>query len=245
MKDLFSSHAATYAAFRPTYPEALYEFVFSFVKHKGTAWDCGTGNGQVASRLAKDFERVYATDISENQLKNAVTAPNIDYSLTPAEKTSFPEDSFDLITVGQALHWFDLDKFYAECRRVGKPASVIALWGYGNIMINREVDSIVDHLYTEVVGKYWDSARRHVETAYRDIPFPFDSRKTPSFFIEAEWTLAHLIGYLESWSATQKYMKENGVNPVKNVEKQLLEAIHAARPFPIRFPVFLKLGSVK
>src|SRR5882672_948119 len=121
MKDLFSAQAKQYAAFRPTYPEALYDFIFQHVHGNENAWDCATGNGQVAQRLARQFKKVYATDISQKQLDQASPANNIHYAVSPAESTPFPDHQFDLITVGQALHWFDLDKFYAEVKRVIKP----------------------------------------------------------------------------------------------------------------------------
>ncbi|HEX6226203.1 MAG TPA: class I SAM-dependent methyltransferase, partial [Chryseolinea sp.] len=121
MKDLFSSHSKIYAAFRPTYPKALYEFIFQHVGGKNSAWDCATGNGQVAKYLSYYFDKVYATDISQQQLDQAAREENIFYSKTPAERTGFPDDQFDLITVAQALHWFDRDSFYSEALRVAKP----------------------------------------------------------------------------------------------------------------------------
>src|SRR3954470_6311391 len=108
-KDYFSNHAKIYAAFRPTYPEELYSFIFQHLEQRTTAWDCATGNGQVASYLAKHFDQVYATDISQQQLDNAILLPNISYTVSAAEKTSFPDQFFDLVTVGQALHWFNAD----------------------------------------------------------------------------------------------------------------------------------------
>src|SRR5258706_5142103 len=128
-KDLFSSHASQYAAFRPTFPEELYDFVFSQVKNFDAAWDAGTGNGQVARDLSKKFKNVFATDISQKQIENAARAENICYSLA-GETTSFPENSLDLICVAQAIHWFDRDKFYADVTRVAKSKATIAVWGY-------------------------------------------------------------------------------------------------------------------
>jgi len=72
MKDNFSNQSFLYAKFRPSYPAALFEFILSLVPDKQSAWDCGTGNGQIAGVLADSFEIVYATDISKNQLANAI-----------------------------------------------------------------------------------------------------------------------------------------------------------------------------
>src|ERR1041385_3874622 len=100
-KDLFSSHATQYATFRPTYPRELYDYIFSLTKNFDTAWDAGTGNGQVARDLSKKFKKVFATDISEKQIANATQAENIFYSVA-GETTSFVAKSFDLICVAQA-----------------------------------------------------------------------------------------------------------------------------------------------
>src|SRR4051812_9215876 len=129
MKDFFSGHAKLYATFRPDYPEELYQFIFAHLSQKSTAWDCATGNGQVAQYLSKHFAKVYATDISHQQLESAHRADNIFYSVSPAEKTPFHDDQFDLITVGQALHWFNLNEFYTEVKRIGKNNSLLAGWG--------------------------------------------------------------------------------------------------------------------
>lgn len=243
-KDLFSGHANLYAAFRPTYPEELYQFIFQFVPGKGIAWDCGTGNGQVAQRLAQTFTKVYATDLSEKQIAEAVRHPNIEYSVSSAEKTSFPDSTFDLITVAQALHWFNTDAFYREVRRVASPDATLAFWGYGNITINAELDAHIQHFYSRVVGEFWDSARHHVETEYRDIPFPFTMIESPRFHIQQRWTLDHLCGYLESWSATQRYIAERHSNPVKELRSVLRASWGAEDTLTVRFPVFLKLGRV-
>jgi SAM-dependent methyltransferase len=241
-KDLFSGHANVYASFRPEYPEALYQFIFKFVQGKNIAWDCGTGNGQVAKRLARSFTSVYATDISEKQLEQAKTAPNIFYSVAPAESTAFLPNTFDLITVAQALHWFNAEAFFTEAKRVAKPSCVLAIWGYGNIRINDILDPHIQNFYANVVGKYWDEARGHVETEYRNIAFPFETIDTPRFNIELTWGLRQLKGYLESWSATQRYIKELNENPVIEFSKTLEENWGKDELLPIRFPIFLKLG---
>jgi ubiquinone/menaquinone biosynthesis C-methylase UbiE len=243
-KDLFSGHAQIYAAYRPTYPEALYEFLLPIVNTKRSAWDCATGNGQVAQRLASDFENVYATDISDKQLQEAFKAPNTFYSISSAEKTSFPTGYFDLITVGQALHWFNTTDFYKEAIRVGKPGCIIAVWGYGNILINEEIDPLLQEFYSNVVGKYWDAARRHVETGYKNIPFPFEVIPSPDFFIEQNWSFQHLKGYLESWSATQKFILDQKFNPVHSFMNSIRELWGDEEIMKIRFPVFMKVGRM-
>ncbi len=71
MKDSFSGHSAQYAQYRPHYPEAFYSFLVQLIPERNHAWDCGTGNGQVAVALSSYFKKVVATDISANQLAQA------------------------------------------------------------------------------------------------------------------------------------------------------------------------------
>ena len=129
-KDNFSTQASTYAKFRPTYPKEVFEYLNSVVKNKNTVWDCATGNDQMARELAKDFEQVYGTYISQQQLVNAFRADNIHYSIAKAEETLFVDNTFNLITVAQAVHWFNFDKFYAEVNRVAKNEAILFIIGY-------------------------------------------------------------------------------------------------------------------
>jgi len=244
-KDLFSGHSKKYAAFRPTYPEALYRFIFDHVAHKGVAWDCATGNGQVARFLSEHFQKVYATDISQQQLDQAFRAPNIFYSISPAEKTTFLDQQFDLVTVGQALHWFDQPKFFEEVKRVGKRQSIVAIWGYALLYIEPTIDKIILDFYHHTVGSYWDEARRMVEKEYSTIDFPFHEIAAPKLNIEVTWTIDHLLGYLESWSATQKYIQANGHNPVEKVAEKIRSHWKTGESKNIRFPVFTRIGKVQ
>ncbi len=241
-KDYFSGHSRLYATFRPTYPDALYQFIFNHLQSRSSAWDCATGNGQVAHVLAKHFKQVHATDISQQQLDNAHQAENILYSVQPAEKTNFPDQTFDLITVGQAMHWFDLTQFYTEVRRVIKPDGLLAVWGYSVCSVNPTIDEFFLDFYNNVVGPYWDSARKMVDEEYRNVPFPFDQVLTPKFSLKVEWTLEQFGGYLSTWSATQKYMKANNHDPVPEIIKYLLPIWGGVKT--VTFPVFLKLGKL-
>lgn len=241
-KDYFSSHSKLYATFRPTYPEELYQFIFKHVNQFDCVLDCATGNGQAAQRLAKQFQTVCATDISQQQLEHAVHANNIQYSVASAEHTNFKDQQFDLITVGQAMHWFDLDKFYNEAKRILKPSGILAVWGYSTCSVNETIDIIFNNFYRNTVGPYWDSARKMVEDEYHGIPFPFTEIPSPKFSIEVNWTLEEFGGYLSTWSATQKFIEDKNFNPVPDVIENLRP--HWNTSMPIRFPVFLKLGTL-
>jgi SAM-dependent methyltransferase len=241
-KDYFSGQASLYKAFRPTYPEALYDFILNVSSKKETAWDCATGNGQVAQRLANDFREVYATDISKAQLDKAVAAGNVHYSLQPAEKTTFPEHQFDLITVGQALHWFDLESFYKEVRRVARPGGVLAAWGYAVPHVEPDIDLLIDVFYRKTIGPYWDAARRHIDAHFTTLAFPFREVAVPLFSMEFHWNRAHFLGYLESWSATQQFIRINGYNPVTDLTDGLEPFWPATEVKTISFPLFARVG---
>src|SRR5579859_6423418 len=210
MKDNFSTKADDYARFRPSYPQALFDFLLSLVPRREHAWDCGTGNGQVAVALAPFFARVDATDISSAQLKNAMVHERIEYSVQAAEKTSFPDDYFDLITVAQAIHWFDFAAFYREVDRTIRDGGVLAVIGYDLIRISPAVDAVLDGFYRDVVGPFWDKERKYIDEQYRTIPFPYADIAVPVFANPVEWSFEHLIGYISTWSAVKHYQREKG-----------------------------------
>ncbi len=224
---VFSNHfgavAENYADFRPRYPKELFAWLAAQCPVKSLAWDCGAGSGQAAVALAAHFTHVHATDASAEQIAHAEAHPSITYAVAPAEHSGLAAAGTDLVTVAQALHWFDLPAFYAEVRRVLKPGGVIAAWTYG---VHRtegdDIDAAVRHFYTQVVGPYWPAERRHVENGYRELPFPFERIAAPDFAMQVRWPLAQLLGYLGSWSATARYRKENGNDPLAALEQQLL-----------------------
>jgi ubiquinone/menaquinone biosynthesis C-methylase UbiE len=244
MKDYFSTQSKVYAAFRPTYPAELYDFIFKQVERRDRAWDCATGNGQVATHLSSHFRDVFATDISQQQLDHATFVKNVQYAVCPAEKTNFPDNHFDLITVAQALHWFDRESFYNEVSRVGKPNAILAVWGYALLYIDPEIDKMIMEFYNNTVGPYWDNARRLVEQQYKTITFPFEEIPTPAFSIQVQWSIDQLSGYLQSWSATQKYIKENGADPVPGFILSLSK--YWKKPvMEVSFPIFMRIRRIQ
>lgn len=243
MKDRFSAESKKYAAFRPTYPAALYDFLLKNTPGRNMAWDCACGNGQVARDLSPHFQKVLATDISQNQLNNAFVSSNVWYSVCPAEKTPFEEHLFDLIAVGQALHWFKTDEFFAEARRVGRNGSTIAAWGYGLLKVDKALDPLIEDFYVNVVGPYWDKERRHIDECYASITFPFERIDAPQFDFSFEWTIGELEGYLNTWSSVQNYIHERGSNPVAPVIDQLRTTWQTGTR-RVRFPLFVLAGRI-
>ncbi len=242
MKDRFSGYAPQYAAFRPHYPQALFNFIFQHVQSFDLAWDAGTGNGQAAAVLATRFRKVYATDISQKQLDSALRLPSIEYAVA-GETTALASGSIDLITVAQAVHWFDREIFLKEVKRVSRPGATVAIWGYGLLKISDAIDPLISHFYTSVVGPYWDPERKLIDQQYSTIDFPFHEVPTPEFAMHFKWTLAELEGYLSTWSAVQNFIKKEGKNPV-SILVEILRPQWKGATMAIRFPLFLRLGMV-
>jgi ubiquinone/menaquinone biosynthesis C-methylase UbiE len=242
MKDNFSSKSSSYAKYRPTYPQELYQFLKEKLHKTEKAWDCGTGNGQVAGSLAKFFKEVQATDISQQQLDNAIRQPNIHYSVQTAEKTNFPDNNFDLITVAQAIHWFHFEAFYKEVARVLKPDGIIAVIGYSLFKSNPETDEVILKFYQDIVGPFWDEERKYLDEKYKTIPFPFKELESPVFEQEYEWTFNHVMGYLKTWSAVKHYEKANGENPVDLIEEELKATFGAKNK--VVFPILFRCGKL-
>jgi ubiquinone/menaquinone biosynthesis C-methylase UbiE len=240
MKDNFSSQSSAYAKYRPVYPQELFQFLKEKLDQPDKAWDCGTGNGQVAGELARFFKEVQATDISKQQLENALQHPKVDYSIQPAEKTNFPDSYFDLITVAQAIHWFDFEAFYKEAKRVLKPGGIIAVIGYSLFKSNAKTDAVILKFYKDIIGPFWDEERRYLDEKYQTIPFPFQEIECPKFEQEYRWTFNQLFGYLNTWSAVKHYEKAKRENPVDLIEKELKAAFGSKNTlvFPILFRLF-------
>lgn len=242
-KDHFSDRASFYARYRPDYPAALFEYLAGAVPQREVAWDCGTGSGQAALGLAQYFSQVIATDPSEEQIQNAVWHEKISYTVAPAEKTEIISRSVDLITVAQAVHWFDMERFYNEARRVLKPDGVLAIWCYGLSRINPAIDRVVQHYYANIVGPYWPPERRYIDEKYRTIPFPFTELPTPENYMKAEWDMNELIGYLRTWSATQRFQVKNGLDPLDIVRRLLIKNWGDPQTRrTVRWPLYLRMG---
>ncbi|MEO6547587.1 MAG: class I SAM-dependent methyltransferase [Ferruginibacter sp.] len=242
--DNFSKHACDYARYRPVYPEQLYNFLFSLVEDKRAAWDCATGNGQVAVELSKVFDKVYATDISDEQLKNAIKKDNIFYSVERAEKSSLKENSVGLVAVAQAIHWFDFDNFYTEVKRVITPRGVLAVIGYGLLKVNDEVDKLVQDFHNNIMGPYWDKERKYIDDEYKTIPFPFEEIESPKMYKTYDWTLEELIGYFNTWSSVKHYEEDRKENPVILIKKELEKLWPKDAKLKVHFPVLLRVAKI-
>jgi len=222
--DHFSTVARGYADFRPHYPAALFEYLATLVPQNATVWDCAAGSGQATLDLAARFGTIIATDASAAQIASATPRDNVEYRVALSEQSGLSDLSIDLITVAQALHWFDLGGFFAEAKRVLKPRGVLAVWTYAtNRLENEPLNQIVQDFYSNVVGPYWPPERKLTETGYRTITFPFTEITPPSFRMEAPWTLSQLLGYFTTWSATNRFIKATGRDPIEPLARALAQ----------------------
>lgn len=245
-KDHFSQIAASYAAFRPRYPAALFDHLAALASERRCAWDCACGSGQATLELAERFERVVATDASAAQIAAAPPHPRVQYRVAPAEASGIGPGSVDLVAVAQALHWLDLERFYAEVRRVAARTGIIAVWSYGTCHIaDAAVAAIFARFYGDTLGECWPPERRLVEAGYRTLPFPFAPLPSPELVLEAHWTLEQLLGMLGSWSATRRYLERYGTDPLVAVRQELLAVWgDPATTRRITWPLAIRVGRV-
>lgn len=212
---LFSTVAREYANFRPGYPPELFAWLARAVASRRAAWDCGCGSGQASTALADIFDAVIATDVAPEQIAAARPHARVRYAVAAAEQSGLPDASVDLVTVAQALHWFEVEAFYAEARRVARPGALLAVWTYPRPeFLDPKLDRVFLNFYADVVGPYWPPERRHVEAHYRSLPFPNGEIDHPPFALELSWNFEQVIGYASSWSATAQFRKQRGTDPV-------------------------------
>jgi SAM-dependent methyltransferase len=242
--DHFSAHAATYATYRPRYPLALFHWLAVVAPGTTQAWDAGTGNGQVAQGLITRFARVRATDASAEQIANAIPHPRISYGVAQYE-SELPAASTQLVSVGQALHWFDATAFCKEARRVLQPGGILAAFAYVHSTITPEIDLVVRHHHGVTLGHFWPKEHHLIHEEYRSIPLPIDELPAPPFEMIEDWSLKQYIGFLRSWSGTQRLIAARGEEPILAFERTLAEAWGSVARRTVRWPMFMRAGEIR
>jgi len=243
--DHFTCVAGSYAIHRPRYPSALFDYLAQSCPQREAAWDCACGSGQATLDLAQRFAAVIATDASAAQLAAARPHPRVRYHRAPAEASALADASIDLVTVAQALHWFELAAFYAEVRRVLRPHGVLAAWSYGVLhAADPRIDRRLQEFYWQTLKADWPVERQLVESGYRTLPFPFPEVTPPAFEMREEWSLPHLLGYIRTWSACARYVKRTRTDPVTALAAQLTPLWDDAdERRSIRWPLSMRIGA--
>jgi len=207
---LFNDKSELYQQARPGYPKALFAYLASLCETTNNAWDCACGSGQAAQDLAQHFIKVHATDISKEQIANAKSDQNIQYRVCSSEKTSFANESIDLICVAQALHWFDFELFWPEVQRVLKPRGIFSALAYNLPSISNEIDECIQTHILNVVELYWAQQNQLIWNHYKDINFPFKKVVGPTFDMKVNWNLDQLFAFIHTFSATRRCMDDIG-----------------------------------
>ncbi len=244
-QDHFSGHADAYARHRPRYPGALFAWLASLVRERELAWDAGTGNGQVAIALADHFARVVATDASAEQIARAAAHERVEYRHEPSDRVSIAEHSVDLITAGAAAHWFELEGFYDEVRRVAKRGAMVALFSYGPRDFEGILGEPLRRFNEEILAGFWPERMELVHQRYRTLPFPFAEIEAPPFTMTAKPNLGELLAFLETWSASQRYLERHGTRATDAIKDEVASVWGDPNERrAIAYPLFMRAGRV-
>ena len=222
-QDHFSSAASEYAQARPHYPAELFDWIALIAPARRLAWEAGCGNGQATRDLAKRFARVYATDPSRAQIAQAQAPANVAFAVEPGEHCSLEDACADVACVAQALHWFDRDAYFRECARVLRPGGALVAWGYGDIEVPAQI-AAANRALQRAIHADWPPERADVDAGYAGFDWPFDPLPAPALRMQADWTLARLLGYFSSYSASQRHRARTGVDAVAVHAPALAEA---------------------
>ena len=223
-KDYFSNTAEHYSQNRLLYPTSLFAFLANVTPSKALAWDCATGNGQAAIGVAEHFNSVVATDASSKQLQYAKAQRNIVYKVATAENCILKNHSVDLVTVASAVHWFNLERFYNEVRRVCRDGGILAIWIYDpKFEFDSRIDPLINDFISLIMPYFPEEAQNNWKYGYDWIDFPFKELTAPKFSTTVNWNADALLGYIYSWSGTQNYIEQRGRHDWDNVALLLRE----------------------
>ena len=129
----FSDRVENYIKYRPGYPAEIIDYLKSegILKNDSMIADIGSGTGISTELFLKNGNTVYAIEPNK-QMREAAERLLNGYSNFisvngVAENTTLPDSSNDLLTAGQAFHWFDISKTKDEFKRILKPEGNVAL----------------------------------------------------------------------------------------------------------------------
>ncbi|MEM7741210.1 MAG: class I SAM-dependent methyltransferase [Pseudomonadota bacterium] len=241
---IFGSKAKAYKDARPGYPGALFDWVAEQTKTRDAVWDCATGSGQAAVALSERFDRVFATDISADQISAAVARPNIQYSVAPAEASGLADHSVDAITVATALHWFDFERYWDEVRRVLRPGGVFAAWSYDHFTFEDPIEEAFMRTLRPMLAPFWSDGNRIAMEGYKDadVHCPLQRLSVPRFEIKESWPLGRVLDFAESWSATMLLRQDPVLSQRLDALLSTVKAQLEPRMYHVRAPIHVLAG---
>jgi len=251
-----ASHASLYAKFRPTYPPKVRELISEFIRKNGGGFqkmiDVACGSGQGTFHMIDLFDQVCGIDISQEQVHQAqekskqLNCQNVEFCVGAAERLPFADESIDLVTCAEALHWFDESSFYPEADRVLKHKGCLAAYGYGHVELIREnAQALIRHFLNDTLKGCWADRIKHIDNCYADLKLPYVESERYDFYSEEQRSLPDLIGYLRSSAAYCKYSKLHpGTVALNELEQQLHKEFGCDKPkeqtiVHIQFPIFV------
>jgi ubiquinone/menaquinone biosynthesis C-methylase UbiE len=220
-EDHFSHASSDYAAHRPRYPSAFFEYVASVAPAHDAIWDVGTGSGQGAIELAAHFSHVHATDASANQIASAQAHDRVTYTVALAEDSRLPDTCVDAITVCQALHWFDLPRFTEEAKRVARPGVPLVACTYAMPRAGDAIDPLIQRFHDVTVGPFWPMRRHDPLEAYANLELPLPRLDAPVLELRSDWTLAQFLNYIATWSAVKQFRDAKNIDPIPTFADEL------------------------
>ncbi|MDQ3494779.1 MAG: class I SAM-dependent methyltransferase [Pseudomonadota bacterium] len=211
--DHFSRVASAYAQARPSYPAALFDWISANAPRRALAWEAGCGSGQATRGLASRFDAVHASDPSAAQVAQAPRLAKVRFVVEPGERCSLPDASVDAACAAQALHWFDRDRYFAECARVLRPGGVLVAWSYQDVVLPPALAAAGAAFLAEIAAD-WPPQRADVDAGYAGYHWPFEALTVPHLEFGARWPLPRLLGYFSSFSAVKRHREATGKDPV-------------------------------
>ena len=166
------------------------------------------------------------------------------YRVAPAENSGLSDGWADVVTAGQAVHWFDQERFFDEVRRALAPGGAVAVWAYDLFDLEGQPGTVIRRFHARV-EPYWPPERALVARRYADLVFPFEEVPVTAPRMTAAWDLERTLGYLSTWSTVKAFQKANGEDPLAALAPELAAAWgDPAAPRTVTWPLVLRAGRV-
>lgn len=227
-----------YAQARPDYHPSVYEYIVAQHKATGgqfdTLVDLGSGPGNVARALAPHFTHAFGVDPAPGMVATArelggtsASGEAIQYGQGSANDFGttgdvvLPDGTVDLVSAGNAAHWFDMQRFWQRAAAVLKPGGSVVIWTTGDLRVHPDspaaeaVQEAMDTFQTRDLEPYMNEGNRVVRNKYLDLLLPWTVPEPVTAFPEAEFTR-------RDWTISERFMN---VGSETAVNMDLLEKV--------------------